>query len=147
MLLNTFVVRFHVIFSSSFLLIALGITIWSLYGWLKKKEYTKGSHIFGLIFLGFLYADLLMGVVLYFFLRKPDEILTAAQAIKYSSLRFWAVQHFSFMVFVVVLSQIGKIFISRTSESDRKFKYAFFYYGAATLITIISVAIFLLRKQ
>jgi hypothetical protein len=146
MLLNTFVVRFHVIFSSSFLLIAIGITLWSLYGWLRKKEYTKGSHLFGLIFLGFLYADLIMGFVLYFFLRKPDEIVTALQAQKYSQLKFWAVQHFSFMIFVVILSQIGKIFIAKASESNRKFKYAFFYYGAATLVSIISVVIYLLKK-
>ncbi|NOZ36434.1 MAG: hypothetical protein GXO80_14195 [Chlorobi bacterium] len=139
-------IKFHVIFSIVFLIIAVGISFHSLYGWLTKKEYAIFEKKFRQVFLTFLYIDLLLGIILYFFLQKPYDIVTADEAMKNSTLRFWAIQHFSNMVFVVILSQIGSIFIRKTANSNKKFKYSLLYFGAATVIILVSVGLFALRK-
>ena len=139
-------IKFHVIFSVLFLLIAVGISGHSLFGWISKKKYASFERKLRLTFLAFLYIDLVLGIILYFFLQKPNEIITAEEAMKYSSLRFWEVQHFSNIVFVVIISQIGSIFIRKTAKSDKKFKYSFLYFGTATLIILVSVGLFALRK-
>ncbi|MCF6366351.1 MAG: hypothetical protein L3J35_09125 [Bacteroidales bacterium] len=139
-------IKFHVVFSIIFLLVAVGISGHSLFGWLYKKQYGSFEKKLRYTFLIFLYFDLILGIILYFFLQKPNEIITAEQAMKYSSLRFWAIQHFSNMVFVVILSQIGSIFIKKTAKPNKKFKYSFLYFGVATLIILVSVGLFALRK-
>ncbi len=139
-------IKFHVIFSVFFLLIAVGISVHSFIGWYYKKKYTNFVKKLRYIFLFFLYTDLILGVILYFFLQKPNELITAKQAMKFSELRFWAVQHFSNMVFVVILSHIGSVFIKKTTDNNKKFKYSFIYFGISTLIILISVGVFALRK-
>jgi len=139
-------IKFHVAFSIIFLLLAVGITAHSLVGWIAHRNYGKFENNFRKTFLIFLYLDLVLGIILYFFLKKPYEIITAEQAMQYFSIRFWAIQHFSNMIFVVILSVIGNIFIRRTEKVDKKFKYSFLYFGISTLIIIVSVGLFALRK-
>lgn len=139
-------IHFHVTYSKIFVFIALILTFRSLYGWIRNIEYTKWDNYLGILFLFFLYTDLIQGIILYFFLKRPDEAWNTVEAMKYSSIRFWAIKHFSVMLFVVILSQIGRIFTTRRIKSRSKFKYAFFYYGIATIITIASVSFYLLTR-
>jgi hypothetical protein len=115
-------------------------------GWVKKKEYGLLEDRLRRTFLVLLYIDLLLGVILYFFLQKPTEIITTEQAMSHSSLRFWAIRHFSNVVFVVILCVTGNLLIKRTEKSEKKFKYSFFYFGISTIIIIISVGLFAIRK-
>lgn len=139
-------IKFHIVFSTLFLLLAVLITVHSFMGWIQKKEYSVFANKLRKTFLAFLYVDLVLGIILYFFLQKPEDFIAAEQAMRFISLRFWAIQHFSNMLFVVVISQIGSVFIVNTINSVRKYKYAFIYFGLSTLITIISVGLFALRK-
>ncbi|MDA3894391.1 MAG: hypothetical protein PF517_22235 [Salinivirgaceae bacterium] len=139
-------IKFHIVFSIVFLLLAVGITAHSLIGWIKEKNYGIFENYLRKTFLIFLYLDLVLGIILYFFLQKPEEIITAGQAMKFSNLRFWAIQHFSNMLFVVILCIIGNLFIKGTALFNKKFKYSFIYFGISTLIIIVSVGLFALRK-
>ncbi len=139
-------IKFHIAFSVLFLLLAITITLCSFYGWVKSSNYTPFSNKLRKVFLSALYIDLILGIILYFFLQKPDDFINAQQAMKFSSLRFWAIQHFSNMLFVVVISQIGSIFITNTNNSIKKYKYSFIYFGVSTFIIIVSVGLFALRK-
>lgn len=141
-----FFIDFHIVFSVLFLLIALFITVHSLLGWVRHSAYGKFANRLRSVFLLFLYGDLVLGIILYFFLQKPEEMITAQEAMKFSSLRFWAIQHFSNMIFVVGLSVIGSMFVKRTANTVKKYKYSFLYFGISTLIIIISVGFFALRK-
>jgi len=139
-------IKFHIVFSTLFLLLAVFITMHSLYGWVKASEYERFENKLRKVFLVSLYIDLVLGIILYFFLQKPEDVVTAEQAMRFSTLRFWAIQHFSNMLFVVIISQIGSVFIVKTAHSIKKFKYSFIYFGISTLITLISVGLFALRK-
>jgi len=139
-------IKFHIIFSVLFLLTIVGITIHSVSGWLTRKEYSKTENLLRRLYLFLLYADMILGVILYFFLQKPAEVMTTEEAMTFSTLRFWAIQHFSNIVFVVILCTIGNMLIKKTTLSTKKFKYSVFYFGISTIIIIISVGFFALRK-
>lgn len=144
--LYPYFIKIHVLFSIAFLLTAIFITIYSFVGWYKNFSYgTFANHLRNL-FLGLLLMDLLLGIILYFFLKKPFEVMGPEQAMRLSNLRFWAIQHFSNMMFVVILSVIGNLFINRISQDSKKHKYSFLYFGMSTIIMIVSVGLFELRK-
>lgn len=137
---------FHIIFSIIFFSVAIFISVYSYRGWIKKMKYGRFDNIIRKTFLTLLVIDLFLGVTLYFFLKKPYDSITAQEAMRYSSLRFWAIQHFSNMIFVVIISMIGNIFIIKTKLQPQKHKYAFLYFGVSTLIILVSVSVFALGK-
>ena len=139
-------IKFHIIFSVIFLVTIVSITIYSLYGWLNNKNYGTFENKLRKTYLTLLYIDLLLGVILYFFLQKPEEILTTEQAMTHSNLRFWAIQHFTNIIFVTILCVTGNLLIKKTTIPEKKFKYSVFYFGISTIIIIISVGFFVLRK-
>ncbi len=139
-------ITFHIIFSVIFLLIILAITIHYLIGLIRKIDYGNREVRLRKIYLILLYTDLVIGIILYFFLQKPAEIMSTEEAMTYSNLRFWAIQHFSNIIFVVILCATGNLLIKKTPLSAKKFKYSVFYFGISTIIIIISVGFFVLRK-
>jgi hypothetical protein len=137
---------FHIVFSIIFFSVAIFISIYSYRRWIKRMNYGRFDNIIRKTFLILLVIDLFLGVILYFFLQKPYDTITAQEAMRYSSLRFWAIQHFSNMIFVVIISMIGNIFIIKTKLQAQKHKYAFLYFGISTLIILASVGVFALGK-
>ena len=139
-------IKFHIAFSVLFLLTIIGITIQSLVGWLRAKEYSLLEERLRRTYLILLYFDMILGVILYFFLQKPADVMSTEEALNFSKLRFWAIQHFSNIIFVVILCTVGNVLIKKTDLPEKKFKYSVFYFGISTVIIILSVGFFALRK-
>ncbi|MEX0988671.1 MAG: hypothetical protein WD052_14430 [Bacteroidales bacterium] len=140
-------ILFHVITSTIFICVAIALTIRSLTGWIKKLKYSGTDKVLIRLFMTLLYLTLLHGVISYFFIDPElKSAVDIAQAIKRSSLRFWVVEHFYFMIFALILAQIGGIFIRKTTSDKYKFAYASFYYGTATLITIVSMTFYFIYR-
>jgi hypothetical protein len=99
------------------------------------------------VFMGLLYLTLVHGIILYFFIdpssKSPMDI---QHAMKQASLRFWVVEHFYVMTFALILSQIGGIFIRKTTIDKNRFAYASYYYGIATFITLISMIFYFIYR-
>ena len=139
-------IKFHIIFSIIFLLVIVFISGWYTYGWIKNRPYGEFETKMRRLYLALLYSDLVIGIILYFFLQKPAEIISTEEAMNYISLRFWAIQHFSNIVFVTILCITGNMLISRTPVHSKKFRYSVMYFGFSSIIIIISVALFALRN-
>lgn len=142
-----FLILFHVITSSFFMVVAITITVRSVTGLSKNLNYTKTDKYLSNLFMLLLYLTLVHGIVLYFFIDPSSKSTMDVQsAIKQTSLRFWVVEHFYFMTFALILSQIGGIFIRKTTIDRNRFAYASFYYGIATLITVVSVTFYFIYR-
>ena len=101
-----------------------------------------------LVFLFFMYIQLFTGIVLYFFL-KPDNQpagISLDQAVKNSSLRFWAIEHVALMLFAFALTQVGRIYIIRFNSNRDKFRSTTIYYGVSFLLVMVSAGIAMLKK-
>lgn len=146
--MHQIIVTIHVWSSILFSFIAVILFLFLIKGILSKQEFAKTHIYLENSFIGLLYLGLVLGIILYFFI-EPDENLgqlSVEQARQEMSSRFWAIEHFSVMLFALMLAQIGKVFTLKAIGSKNKFKYALFYYGSATAITFISTSFYLFYK-
>ena len=142
-----FLILFHVITSFVFIVVAIAVTARSIAGWSGNLKYTKSDKYLINLFMVLLYLTLLHGIIMYFFIDPSSKSGVDIQlSTKRASLRFWVVEHFYFMTFALILAQIGGIFVRRTTTDKNRFAYSSFYYGIATLITIVSMTFYFIYR-
>ena len=142
-----FLILLHVFTSAVFIIVALTVTVKSIAGWSKNLKYSKTDKYLRYLFLILLYLTLVHGIIMYFFIDPSSKsAVDAEHAIKQASLRFWVVEHFYVMTFALILAQIGGIFIRKTTTDKNRFAYTSFYYGIATLITIVSMTFYMIYR-
>lgn len=144
----TYFLHIHIAFSSLFVVVALFLSVRALLSMIKDAPYTRFNKRVEILFVILLYIIFLQGITLLFFLksRTTGDVLTYQAALENTSSRFWAVEHSAVMIFALVLAQIGRFFTSQQIADRRKHKYAAFYYGAATLVTLSSLGLFAFDK-
>ena len=141
------VIRVHYFISSVVFIIAIIVTTWALLGWRKEKIYSRSFDKLSLVFIFFLYIQLITGISLYFFLQPENQAvsISAEEIANHDSLRFWIIEHVSLMLFALLLAQLGKLFIKQLSSDKKKYRAATFYYGIAFLVVLVSAGMALLR--
>jgi len=146
--MHTTIINIHIFANAVFTVIAIILCLKSLIGYLNHKKFGKNLIYLEYGYLGFLYFGLVLGIILYFFYHQAYDLsqINFKELQKESISRFWAIEHFSVMVFALMISQIGKIFTSKSISDRDKYKYALFYYGIATLIILVSMSIYLYHK-
>lgn len=137
----------HIVISTAFSLVAITVTVWAVIGWMKRLPSNKIFDRLSFVFIHLLYLQLLTGIGLYFFLRPADGagILTIEEAVEYSNLRFWAIEHVSLMLFATILAQTGRILIKQMQKDYRKYRASTLYLGVSFLVVIASVAMVFIR--
>jgi hypothetical protein len=137
-------INIHIWASILFSLTAIVLCLYYIKSIITETEFSKVHLFLENTFIALLYFGLILGIVLYFFIRPDDNVqITIEQARAAMSSRFWSIEHFSVMLFALMLAQIGKIFTVRSSLSKDKLKYALFYYGSATIVTFTSTGFYL----
>jgi hypothetical protein len=137
-------INIHIWASMLFSLTAIVLCLYYIKSIITETEFSKIHLFLENTFIGLLYFGLILGIILYFFIRPDENVqITIEQARATMSSRFWSIEHFSVMLFALMLAQIGKIFTVRSTLSKDKLKYALFYYGSATLVTFISTGFYL----
>lgn len=102
--------------------------IWTLYrawtGYIGKKSWTKADNTAGLVFTILIDIQLLLGLILYFFLSPLTQAAFAdfGAAMKNSMLRFYAVEHILMMVIGVALIHIGRSKAKKATSDIAKHK-------------------------
>lgn len=142
-MLYTIAFKIHIYISTITLLSGITTIVLSIQGWVRKRDYSRADQWTSLIFNIGLYLQLILGFIIYFTLRTSLEgaLLEVPDTENDASLRFWAIEHIALMIFALFLTQLGRVFIQRASQSIRKFKASLFYYGASLLLILFSVSI------
>lgn len=141
------VINTHAFASTIFTLIAIIILVRSIRGWRQNKAYTKFDSNVSVVFLLFLYIQLILGVLLYFVLGDQSHgAENLEEASQQMSIRFWALEHFVIMIFALFLSQLGWVFIRSARLDLNKHKNTLFYFGISILLIIISSGIGLIFR-
>lgn len=138
-----FVIKFHILVSSLFLVVASIVVTWSVRGWLKGWHLNRRFRRLSAWFLRLLYVELITGVALYFFLHpeQGNGKISLAEAMEQNELRFWAIEHVSMMLFALILSQIGSLLIKQLASDRKKLRAASLYYGVSLIVVLISAAV------
>lgn len=106
------------------LVFCVEVIVKSLYGWLKKKEFTKVDNSISLYLLIFTHLQLLLGLLLYFVFSNKTKTAFAnfGMAMKDPDLRFYAVEHITIMLIAVVMIQLGRTFSQKAADPVVKHK-------------------------
>lgn len=141
------IIKTHGIISTAFTITAITILVRSIRGWGLKKAYTKLDKNISVLFLVFMYIQLVLGILLYFVLgNQQSGAESIEEAINQTSLRYWALEHFIIMIFALFLSQIGWVFIRKSKLDLNKHKNTLFYFGISILLIFISTGIGLIWR-
>ena len=120
------------------LALAVLVIVKSFLGWQLKTTYGRSDNALSASFVGSLHLQLLIGLVLYFFL---SPITTSAfqdfgGAMKAASIRYWAVEHIFVMILAVIIAQIGRTRSKKASTNKKKFKTVTIFYLMALLLML-----------
>ena len=122
------------------ILVALA-TLFALIGWLGRREWTDRDRKIGVFTTIALDIQLLLGLILYFFLSPITR--TALQdfgaAMGSADLRFYGLEHALFMTLAVISAHIGSALSKKAPESRAKFIRAAIFYGLALLLILLGI--------
>jgi len=112
-----------------------------LIGWLGNQPWKKTDNLMGIIFTSLMDLQLLVGLVLYFFLSPITKFAFSdfGAAMKDTELRFYAVEHFLMMLIAVILVHIGRAKSKKAATDAGKFKIATLFYGLALVVMLVAI--------
>jgi uncharacterized membrane protein YozB (DUF420 family) len=91
--------------------LVLAVLVRSFGGWRQRRDFTAGDQRLGLFFVICLDLQLLIGLLLYFWL-SPITALALHDfggAMKEHTLRFFAVEHSTMMLLAVIVAHMGNV--------------------------------------
>ena len=112
----------------------------ALMGWLGRREWTRADRLSGLLFGISIDIQLLLGLILYFFLSPWTQAVlrgNLGQAMQNSETRFFAIDHILVMFLAVVSVHFGTALARRAPEAVTKHRRAAIWFGL-TLILILA---------
>jgi hypothetical protein len=112
-----------------------------LIGWFGNQPWKKTDNLMGIIFTSLMDLQLLVGLVLFFFLSPITKFAFSdfGAAMKDTELRFYAVEHFLMMLIAVVLVHIGRAKSKKAATDAGKFKIATLFYGLALVVMLVAI--------
>jgi len=140
-MIYSFAFKIHIFISTITLLAGIFTIALSIHGLIKKREYGKQDLVVSLVFNVALYFQLILGFLIYYLLRSTMEgpLWEVPDTQNDASLRFWAIEHIALMIFALFLTQLGRVYITRSKGFSRKFRASLFYFGTSLLLILFSV--------
>ena len=110
-------------------------------GLLSDSEFTGFQKRWSLIFISSLHLQLLVGIIMYFFLSPvtAQALNDFGAAMKDSMLRFWAVEHAFVNIIAIGLAQAGSILAKRAATRQSKHRRTLVWTGIALLLILAMI--------
>lgn len=119
------------------------VVVMAFYRYINKRPYTGLQKGLGITFLSSLHLQLIIGIVLYFFLSPFTKMALDdfGSAMRNPDLRFWAVEHTILNILGIILVQIGYSLAKRKILFLEKHKTTFIWMGLGLLLVLIAVPV------
>jgi hypothetical protein len=122
--------------------IAAVVTLVRMYtGWFGKKKWTPADDRVGVIFTSLLDLQLLVGLVLYFFLSPTttSALRDFGSAMNAPLERYFAVEHSVGMVMAIVLAHVGRSLAKKVPADVNKFSRSAIWFTLAVIVLLVSI--------
>ena len=123
------------------LILLIVTTVFAFIGWLGKREWAERDRKFGVFTTIALDTQLLLGLILYFFLSPLTK--TALQdfgaAMGVADLRFFGLEHAVYMILAVILAHVGSVLAKKAPDSKAKFMRTAIFFGLALLLVLAGI--------
>jgi hypothetical protein len=110
-------------------------------GWFGGRRWTAADDRAGLWFTIGLDLQLVLGLILYFFLSPftTEAMGDFGLAMREAPLRFWAVEHLFLMLLAVVVVHVGRIRVRRASDAVVKHRRAAVFFTLALVLVVLGI--------
>jgi hypothetical protein len=110
-------------------------------GWLGNRPWTEQDRRVGSFFAMSIDIQLLLGLLLYFFLSPltRQALQDFGAAMSNSGLRFFGLEHVFYLIVAVVLAHLGSVFSRRAKTDTSKHRTAAIFYTLAVLVILIAI--------
>jgi hypothetical protein len=125
--------------------VVLVLAIYALYrmfaGLFGKKEWSDADRKALSFYAISMDVQLLLGLLLYFVLGNWFNMMTSGMGnvMSNSSLRFFAVEHFSVMLIAVILAHVASIMAKRGSTDRAKFRNGAIFLTLSVLAVLVAI--------
>lgn len=111
----------------------------AIYSRFNNMAWTQTDNTLGLLFTTSVDIQVLLGLLLYVFLSPLTDSAFAdfGAAMGDENLRYWAVEHITFMIGVLVLVHAGRIISKRQAEDKDKHLWAAIMFTLAFVVLLI----------
>ena len=92
-----------------------------------------------IVFIGSLHLQLILGIVLYFFLSPITTFPFPEDWMKNKELRFYLLEHPLSMFIAIVLAQIGRIVTRKATNDRKKLRKSLLFYGISLVIILVRI--------
>jgi hypothetical protein len=140
-MLYSVVLTLHSILRWLVIIAALFAIIRSITGLSFKRGWMQMDDQAGFWFTMFLDIQVLLGILLYFFLSPTttNALQNFSAAMSNAATRFFAVEHVLGMVIAVVIAHIGRSLSKKAPTALQKHRRAAIWYSLAVLIILASI--------
>ena len=106
-----------------------------------KSGYSLSQRRLSLIFISSLHIQLLVGLLMYFYLSPitAEALSNFGAAMKSPVLRFWSVEHAFVNILAIGLAQTGSIIVKRKDDDNAKHKSTLIWTGVAMLLILVMI--------
>lgn len=110
-------------------------------GLVQQSPSSLRERIAGLVFLISMDVQFLVGVLLYAFFNAEVKVAFSdfGAAMKQTSLRFYAVEHFSLGLIAMILLHVGNVLARRTSDDTRRRKLKLIFFSLTLLVVLLAI--------
>jgi uncharacterized membrane protein YphA (DoxX/SURF4 family) len=137
----TFVLAVHNIMRWIVVVLAIIALVRAYWGWFGKREWSLKDRKVGMFYSISLDVQLLLGLILYFGLSPMTRtaIQNLGAAMSNANLRFFALEHFFFMLVAAVLVHAGTITSRKAEESVTKHRRAAIWFTLAVIAILLGM--------
>jgi uncharacterized membrane protein YozB (DUF420 family) len=137
----TFFLAVHNIMRWIVVVLAIIALVRAYWGWFGKRKWSQTDRKVGMFFSISLDVQLLLGLILYFVLSPITRaaIQNLGAAMSNSDLRFFAVEHFFFMLVAVIMVHVGTITSRKAIDDVSKHRRAAIWFSVAVVIILVGI--------
>lgn len=133
----TFFLHLHSGLRWLILLAAIVVVLKSLVGLFGGTKFGKFDRIIAPAFVGLMHLQLLIGLILYFFLSPYTSDFSFNMADE--TVRFWSVEHLALMLFAVIAAQVGRSISKKTEDAQVKFRFQSIFFGMSLVLMLLGI--------
>ncbi|HZX74240.1 MAG TPA: hypothetical protein VFE57_07465 [Cyclobacteriaceae bacterium] len=104
-----------------------------LVGWLGKKKFVSIDDRLSLFFVSSLDLQLLLGLVLYFFLSPVTQ---SGSQFDPATVRFYTMEHPMIMLLAIILAHVGRVLVKKSASDNIRFKRGTIFFGLSLLLIL-----------
>lgn len=135
------VLSLHSILRWVVVIVGVIAVIKAIAGWVRQSAWESTDDRLGLVFTSLMDLQLLLGLLLYFFLSPltREALRDFGAAMGNSSLRFYAIEHLLIMIAAVILAHVGRSRAKKADDPTVKHRRTAIFFGLSLLAMLLAI--------